>query len=70
VALVAAVALYRVGAPRTPLVLLALPAIILSFFDHAFPFGSLASGSFFVVAVWLELVPGRPTSAGQPRRVS
>jgi hypothetical protein len=66
----AAVALYRAGAPRTPLVLLVLPAIFLGFFDHAFPFGSLAFGSFFVVAAWLELASGRPTLAGQPRRVS
>jgi hypothetical protein len=66
----AAVALYRAGTPRTPLVLLVLPAVFLGFFDHAFPFGSLAFGSFFVVAAWLELVSGRPTLAGQPRRVS
>jgi hypothetical protein len=66
----AAVALYRAGTPRTPLVLLVLPALFLSFFDHAFPFGSLAFGSFFVVAAWLELASGRPTLAGQLRRVS
>jgi hypothetical protein len=65
----AAVALYRAGAPRLPLVLMALPAYLVTF-DHAFPFGSLTFGSFFVVAVWLELAPGRPTLAGQPRRVS
>jgi len=70
VASAAAVALYRAGTPRTPLVLLVLPAVFLGFFDHAFPFGSLAFGSFFVVAAWLELVSGRPTLAGQPRRVS
>jgi hypothetical protein len=34
------VALYRADAPRTPLVLLVLPAIFLSFFDYACPFGS------------------------------
>jgi hypothetical protein len=65
----AAVALYRAGAPRLPLVLMALPAYLVTF-DHAFPFGSLTFGSFFVVAVWLELAPGRPTLARQPRRVS
>jgi hypothetical protein len=66
----AAVALWRAGAPRLPLVLMALPAYLLTF-DHAFPFGTLTFGSFFVVAVWLELLaPGRPTLAGQPRRVS
>lgn len=71
VALVAAgVALLRAGAPRLPLALLALPAYFLTF-DHAFPFGSLTFGSFFVVAVWLEVAPERPTSlARQPRRVS
>jgi hypothetical protein len=65
----AAGALYRAGAPRLPLVLLALPAFFVTF-DHAFPFGSLTFGTFFVVAVWLELAPGRLTLAGQPRRVS
>lgn len=50
----AAVALYRTGAPRVPLLLLALPAILIHH-DHAFPFGSLTFGSFFVVALWLEL---------------
>ena len=51
----AAFVLYRVGAPRVPLVLMVLPVIFISFFDHAFPFGSLAFGSFFLVALWLEL---------------
>jgi hypothetical protein len=66
----AAVALYRADAPRTPLVLLVLPATFLSYLDHAFPFGSLAFGSFFVDAAWLELASGRSTLAGQPRRVN
>ena len=66
----AAVALLRAGAPRLPLVLVALPAYFLTF-DHAFPFGSLTFGSFLAVACWLEVAPGRPTSlAAQPRRVS
>ena len=66
----AAVALLRAGAPRMPLVLLALPAYFLTF-DHAFPFGSLTFGSFFAVACWLEVAPGRPPSlAAQPRRVT
>ena len=63
-------ALYRADAPRIPLVLLVVPAIFLKFFDHAFPYGSLAFGSFFVVACWLELEWGRPTLAVRPRRVS
>jgi hypothetical protein len=65
----AAVALWRAGAPRLPLVLVALPAYLVTF-DHAFPFGSLTFGTFFVIAAWLELAPGRLTSARQPRRVS
>jgi hypothetical protein len=65
----AAVALWRAGAPRLPLVLMALPAYLVTF-DHAFPFGSLTFGSFFVIAIWLELASGRLTLAGQHRRVS
>src|SRR5918998_6677662 len=65
----AAVALYRAGAPRLPLVLLALPAFFVTF-DHAFPFGSLTFGTFFVIACWLELAPGSASSCRQPRRVS
>src|ERR671912_2236334 len=65
----AAIALYRAGGPRLPLVLLALSAYLVTF-DHAFPFGSLTFGSFFVIAIWLELASGRLTLAGQHRRVS
>jgi hypothetical protein len=50
----AAVALYRAGAPRVPLLLLALPVILIHQ-DHAVPYGSFTFGSFFVVALWLEL---------------
>ena len=57
VALVAAVvALFWADAPRVPLFLLALPVYFIGL-DHAFPFGSLAFGTFFVAALWLE--PGR-----------
>src|SRR5215207_2366166 len=70
VALVAGgVALYRAGAPRLPVVLLALPAYLVTF-DHAFPFGSLTFGTFFVIAAWLELGPGAASSSRQPHRVS
>ena len=70
VALVTAgVALYRAGAPRLPLVLMALPAYLVTL-DHAFPSGSLTFGSFFVIATWLELASGRASSSRQPRRVS
>src|ERR687893_439500 len=65
----AAVALYRAGAPRLPLMLLALPAFLVTF-DHAFPFGSLTFGTFFVIAAWLELAPGSASSSRQPHRVS
>jgi hypothetical protein len=65
----AAVALWRVGVPRLPLVLLALPAYLVTL-DHAFPFGSLTFGTFFVLAAWLELTSGRLTLATRPRRVS
>src|SRR5215203_3982658 len=62
VALVTAgVALYRACTPRLPLVLLALPAYLVTF-DHAFPFGSLTFGTFFVIAAWLEFAPGRVPS--------
>src|SRR5215203_1344547 len=67
VALVTAgVALYRAGTPRLPLVLLALPAYLVTF-DHAFPFGSLTFGTFFVIVAWLELAPGSASSSRQPR---
>jgi hypothetical protein len=50
VALVAAaVALFWADTPRVPLFLLALPVYFIGF-DHAFPFGSLAFGTFFVAA--------------------
>src|SRR5918995_5483965 len=65
----AAVALYRGGGFRLPLVLLALPSYLVTF-DHAFPFGSLTFGTFFVIAAWLELAPGSASSSRLSRRVS
>jgi hypothetical protein len=59
----AALALHRAGAPRVPLVLLALPAYLLFGFDHAVPFGSLAFGSFFSIALWLEFGGRKPASS-------
>jgi lysylphosphatidylglycerol synthetase-like protein (DUF2156 family) len=50
----AAVALFWAGVPPAPLFLLPLPVFFMSF-DHAFPFGSLTFGSFFLAALWLEL---------------
>jgi hypothetical protein len=57
----AAVALFWADAPRVPLFLLALPVYFIGL-DHALPFGSLAFGTFFVAALWLEL--------GRSKRVS
>ncbi len=64
------VALFWAGAPRVPLFLMALTVFFIGF-DHAFPFGSLTFGSFFLIALWLELsrrkrVPGE----GDPRPAS
>src|SRR5215203_165161 len=64
----AAVALWRAGVPRLPLVLLALPAYLVTL-DHAFPSGSLTFGTFFVIAAWLEFAPGRASSSWQSRHV-
>lgn len=52
--IMAVVALFWAGAPRVPLFLLALPVYFIGF-DHAFPFGSLTFGTFFLAALWLEL---------------
>ena len=61
-ALVAAgVALRRAGAPLQPLLLLALPAYFMTF-DLAFPYGALTFASFFLVALWLEVLWRRRTS--------
>ena len=65
----AGVALYRAGVSLLPVVLLALPAFLVTF-DHAFPFGSLTFGTFFVIAAWLEVGPGAASSSRQPHRVS
>ena len=67
VALVAAaVALFWAGAPRVPLFLLPLPVFFMSF-DHAFPFGSLTFGSFFLAALWLEFAwRKRASDEGEP----
>jgi hypothetical protein len=62
----AAVALFWADAPRVPLFLLALPVYFLGF-DHAFPFGSLIFGTFFLVALWLEFGwRKRAPGAGEP----
>ena len=61
----AAVALWRAGAPRLPLVLLGLPAYLVTL-DHAFPSGSLTFGTFFVIATWLELASEGSPGPGNP----
>jgi hypothetical protein len=53
----AAIALYHAGAPRPPLILLALSFI---FASHPRPTGSLGMAFFFLAAVWLELFWQRP----------
>jgi hypothetical protein len=65
----AAIALRRAGAPRGPFILLILAGVFLMG-GHPFPGGTLAFGSFFLATTWLELAPGRLTSASQPSRVS
>ena len=65
--LAAAVALYRAGAPRLPLVPLALaavPYIDFSGFDHSPPFDPLALALFFLAALWLELARRKRAPAG------
>src|ERR671921_1293674 len=70
VALIAtAMALRRAGAPLGPFILLILAGAFL-LGGHPFPAGTLAFGSFFLATAWLELAPGRLTSASQPSRVS
>jgi len=68
VALVAAaVALRRAGASRGPFILLILAGVFLMG-GHPYPAGTLAFGSFFLAAAWLEFATGRLTSASQPLR--
>jgi hypothetical protein len=65
----AAIALRRAGAPLGPFILLILAGVFLMG-GHPFPAGTLAFGSFFLATAWLELSPGRLTSASQASRVS
>jgi|GEM_PF-5542533 len=61
----AAVALYRAGAPRLPLVLLAVSAYLLYSFDHAVPYGALSFASLILRRFGLEHVGDMP---GEDRR--
>jgi hypothetical protein len=63
----AALSLRRTGASLGPLVLLILAGVFL-LGGHPYPAGTLAFGSFFVAAAWLEFAPGRLSSASQPSR--
>jgi hypothetical protein len=65
----AAIALRRAGASRGPFILLILAGVFLMA-GHPYPQGTLAFGSFFLATAWLELAPGRLTSASEPSRVS
>jgi hypothetical protein len=65
----AAIALRRAGASRGPFILLILAGVFLMG-GHPFPGGTLAFGCFFLATAWLEVAPGRLTSARQPSRVS
>jgi hypothetical protein len=68
VALVAtAVALRRGGASLGPFILLLLAGVFL-LGGHPYRAGTLAFGSFFLAAAWLEFAPGRLTSTSQPSR--
>ncbi|HZS75130.1 MAG TPA: hypothetical protein VFA41_00835 [Ktedonobacteraceae bacterium] len=50
----AAWALYSVGVPRLPLIILL--GTLLSTYSHALPFGPLGSACFLIAALWIELV--------------
>ena len=63
----AAMALRRAGASLGPFVLLILAGVFL-LGGHPYPAGTLAFGSFFLAAAWLEFAPRRLTSASQPSR--
>ena len=66
VALIAAArALRGAGASFGPFILLILAGVFLMG-GHPYPAGTLAFGSFFLAAAWLEFAPGRLTSASQP----
>jgi hypothetical protein len=64
---VAAPPLRRGGAFLGPFILLILAGVFLMG-GHPYPAGTLAFGSFFLAAAWLEFAPGRHTSVSQPFR--
>jgi hypothetical protein len=65
--LATAVALYRAGAPRLPLVPLAVagvPYVDFSGVDHSPPFDPLALALFFLAVLWLEFTRRKYAPAG------
>jgi hypothetical protein len=60
-------ALRRAEASLGPFLLLILAGVFL-LGGHPYPAGTLAFGSFFMAASWLEFAPGRLISASQPSR--
>ena len=65
--LATAVALYRAGAPRLPLVPLAVagvPYVDFSGVDHSPPFDPLALALFFLAVLWLEFTRRKRAPAG------
>jgi hypothetical protein len=61
----AALSVRRAGASLVPFVLLILAGVFL-LGGHPYPAGTLAFGSFFLAAAWLEFGPGRLASASRP----
>jgi hypothetical protein len=61
----AAMALRHAGVSLGPFILLILAGVFLMG-GHPYPAGTLAFGCLFLATAWLELTPGRFTSASQP----
>jgi hypothetical protein len=53
-------ALYRVGVPRLPLIILL--GTLLSTYSHALPYGPFGTTCFFLAVLWIELVWRKPAS--------
>jgi hypothetical protein len=61
----AAMAHRRAGTSRVTFVLLIMAGVFL-LGGHPFPFGTLAFGSFFIAAAWMEFGPALPARAATP----
>lgn len=64
----AAIALRRAGASRGPFLLLVLAGVFLMG-GHPYPAGTLAFGSFFLAAAWLEFAQRKTAPRGQTTSV-